>query len=277
MCETFLIPTKTLLGFIDNLPIEEGHDIGWDIYGPLLSERAPGHGRWDVWTCFVFGMRYILPRVIFLQGKPMVIIRDLCPRRYLRASEEELKESNMLYRALGEPGDSSHESCPRSILKSALLPESIGSPQNVKLMISEDGIVVREQVRHTKICFFIAARLMRFGCRETSRAIHAFTFSRADELSPKICRNFVRVVSSLYTLGVEQHVRGTKPMRNSNSIIRVIFVTMGWEAAPASAPSTSTTWQPEILWCTYADLSMSSSSLQVGAIFKNEKRVSLAL
>jgi hypothetical protein len=150
--ETSLIPTKTLLGFIDNLPIEEGHDIGWDIYGPLLSERAPGHGRWDVWTCFVFGMRYILPRVVFLQGKPMVIIRDLCPRRYLRASKEELKESNMLYKAL--TGGTSHNSHPRSILKSVPLPESIRGPRNVKLMICEDGIVVREQVRNKKTYFY---------------------------------------------------------------------------------------------------------------------------
>jgi hypothetical protein len=149
MCETSLIPTKAFLGFIDSLPIEEGHDVDWDSCGPLLSECVPGHGGWDVWTCFVFGMRYVLPRVVFLQGKPMVIIRDLCPRRYLRASEEELKESNMLYRASG--GDSSHKSYPRSILKSVPLPESIGNP-HVKLMISEDGIVVRELVRHRKTC-----------------------------------------------------------------------------------------------------------------------------
>jgi len=142
MCETFLIPTKTLLGFIDNLLIEEEHDVDWDLYGPLLSETAPGHGRWDVWTCFVFGMRYILPRVVLHQGQPMVIIRDLCPRRYLTASKEELEESNMLYEAF--MGGTSHASYPRSLLKSVPLPESIRDPQTVNLMISEDGIVVRE-------------------------------------------------------------------------------------------------------------------------------------
>ena len=60
--------TKTLLGYIESLPIEEGHDrdVDWGLHGPLLSERIPGHRRWDVWTCFMFGMRYILPRAVFL-------------------------------------------------------------------------------------------------------------------------------------------------------------------------------------------------------------------
>ena len=147
-CETSLIHTKTLLKHIGSLIIEQEHDVGWDLYGPLLSEIAPGHGRWDVWTCFVFGMRYILPRVVFLGGKPMAIIRDLCPRRYRRANKEDLKESNRLYTVL--MNDNNHESYPRSILKSVPLPESIGGLQSVKLMISEDGIVVREPVRHRK-------------------------------------------------------------------------------------------------------------------------------
>ena len=147
-CETSLIPTKTLLGYIDKLLIKEKHDVDWDLYGTLLRQIAPGHGRWDVWTCFVFGMRYILPRVVFLGGKPMAIIRDLCPRRYLRANKEDLKESNRLYTVL--MNDNNHESYPRSILKSVPLPESIGGLQSVKLMISEDGIVVREPVRHRK-------------------------------------------------------------------------------------------------------------------------------
>ena len=151
LCETSLIHTKTLLRYIHKLLIEEEHDVDWDLYGPLLSQTAPRHGRWDVWTCFVFGMRYILPRVFFLRGTPMVIIRDLCPRRYLRASKEELEDSNMLYEALVE--DTTHEPHPRSIFKSVPLPRGIRDPQTVHIMISEDGIVVREPVRRRKTYF----------------------------------------------------------------------------------------------------------------------------
>ena len=179
-CETSLIPTKPLLERISSLLIEEDHDVDWDLYGPLLSQIAPGHGRWDTWTCFVFGMRYILPRVAFLDGKPMVIIRDLCPRRYLRASKEELEETNMLYKTF--MGGTNHETRTRSILKSVPLPESIGGLRDVKLMISEDGIVVREPVRHRKTFFFIVATrsLMRsFRC--SPMAVHAFICSRGDK------------------------------------------------------------------------------------------------
>ena len=176
-----LIPIKTLLEHVNSLLIQGEHDVGWDLYGPLLSENAPSHGTWDVWACKVFGMRYVLPRVLYLKRKPMVIIHDLCPRRYLRASEEERKESNMLYEATlrGHTGHTGHKSYPRSILKSVPLPEGIGRLQSVILLISEDGIVVREPVRHRKH-FSIAARLMR-SCRHTM-AVFTFNFLPVDEL-----------------------------------------------------------------------------------------------
>ena len=153
LCETSLIPTKSLLGYMGSRPIKEGHDVDWESYSPLLSERVPGHGRWDVWTCFVFGMRYILPRVVYLHGKPMVIIRDLSPRRCLRASKEERKESNALYQVM--MGGPRRKSYPRSILKCVPLPESIEDPLNMNLMISEDGIVAIEEVCPEKTCVFI--------------------------------------------------------------------------------------------------------------------------
>jgi hypothetical protein len=88
--ETSVIPKKTLLEYIESLPIKEGHDLDWGSHGPLLSERIPGPPRRsDMWTNFMFGMRYILPEISFLHGKPMAIICDICPRRCLRASKEE--------------------------------------------------------------------------------------------------------------------------------------------------------------------------------------------
>ena len=184
LCETSLIHTKTLLRYIHKFLIEEKYDVDWDLYGPLLSQLAPHHGRWDVRTRFVFGMRYILPRVFFLQGKPVVIIRDLCPRRYQRASKKELKESNRLYKALVD--DTSHKPYPRSILKRVPLSVRIGDPQTLTLMISEDGVVVRESVRHKEyMLFLMAVRLMRC-CRHSS--MNAFIFLRADELRPKTVR-----------------------------------------------------------------------------------------
>jgi len=143
LCETSLIPTKTLLGYIESRPIKEGqHDVDWESYGPLLSERVPGHGRWDTWTCFVFGMRYILPRAVYLRGKPMMITRDLSPRRCSRASKEERDESNALHQVMT---GGRRKPYPRSILKCMPLPESIEDPLNVCLMISEDGIVALEE------------------------------------------------------------------------------------------------------------------------------------
>jgi len=148
-CDTFLIPTKTLLAQIESLPTKEGNDVDWDLYGLQFFEDVPEHGRWDhVWSCFVFGMRYLLPSVVHLHGKPMMIIRDLSPRRCLRASEEEREESNALYQAMAAVMTRTrgpHELRSRSILKCVPLPESIRNPQHVKLMLSEDGIVVYEE------------------------------------------------------------------------------------------------------------------------------------
>ncbi len=163
--ETFLIPTRTLLGQIESLPIKEGRDVDWESWSPQSTGHVPRHNRWDVWTCFVFGMRYILPEVLPLKGKPMIVVRDLCSRRCLRASEEDRAESNKLYQALTR-GPHNSQSYPHSILKGVPLPEAIRDPQYVKFMISEDGIVALE-VRHRTSCVFIAAQLMRLGCRQT--------------------------------------------------------------------------------------------------------------
>ena len=180
--ETFLIPTKSLLVFIESVPIKEGYDVDWESCGKLLGERVPCHDRWDiVWTCFVFGMRYILPRVFSLNGKPMVIIHDLSPRRGLRASKEERKKSNALYKVMTR--GPRRMSYPHSILTCVSLPESIGDPLNVKLMLGEDGIVVRE-VCHRNTYIFVAARLMRLGCRPLARARQSFIFSRSEGMGP---------------------------------------------------------------------------------------------
>ena len=143
---TFLIPTKTLLAQIESLPTKEGNDVDWDLYGLQFIEDVPIHGRWDQWTCFVFGMRYILPSVVGFHGKKMIVIRDLSPRRRLRASDKEREESNKLHHAMTR---GPHKPRSRSITKFVPLPESIRYPQHV--MISEDGIVIYE-VRHRKTC-----------------------------------------------------------------------------------------------------------------------------
>ncbi|KAH9009564.1 hypothetical protein EDB83DRAFT_455746 [Lactarius deliciosus] len=140
--ETILIPAKTLLGQIESLLIKERRDVVWESYGSQFLERVPLHGGWDVWTCFVFGMRYIIPRVIRLHGKPVMVVRDLSPMRCLKASEEEREESNALHEAMTRGSRMSHS---RSISKCVSLPESIRNPQDVNLMISEDAIVVLDE------------------------------------------------------------------------------------------------------------------------------------
>jgi hypothetical protein len=151
--ETFLMPASALLEHVKDTPIGgEGRDIDWESWSPrCCNEPVPGHGRWSVWQCFVFGMRYIFPRVELLNDTPVMIVRDLCPQRYMRASEEEREESKALQRLMGWPGPYS-----RSIVKCAPVPPRIKSLSRVNLMISEDGIVVLE-VRCKKACVFMAA------------------------------------------------------------------------------------------------------------------------
>jgi hypothetical protein len=153
VCVTFLIPTKALLRQIESLPIKEGLDVEWEAYGLQLLEYVPEHPKWIVpWPYFIFGMRYLLPRVAYFGGKRNVIFRDFSPRRCLMASEEEREESNALEEAIKELKAPSHQVTasgkpyPYSILKCLPLPEGIGRWIRM-LFLSEDGIVVVEEVR----------------------------------------------------------------------------------------------------------------------------------
>ena len=139
--ETFLMPASALLGHIRDTEI--GSDIQWESWSQDTSV-VPLQDRWSVYTCFVFGTRYILPKAAHRDDRRVMIVRDLCPRRYIRASEEEREESNALHKAMG-----TKEPYPRSIVKSVPLPRSFKDETDIDLMISEDGIVALE-VRSTK-------------------------------------------------------------------------------------------------------------------------------
>lgn len=139
--ETFLIPASALLRHVGDTEI--GRDIQWESWSPATSV-VPLQDRWTVFTCFVFGTRHILPKAAHHDDRRVMIVRDLCPRRYMRASEEERKESNALLQAMG-----AKEPYPRSIVKSVPLPRSFKDISDINLMISEDGIVAVE-VRFTK-------------------------------------------------------------------------------------------------------------------------------
>ena len=178
----YLIPAKALLRQIESLSHEEGLDVKWEAHGPQLVEYVPEHKRWDEsWPHVVFGMRYVLPGVVSLEGKPKILIRDLSPRRCLRASKEEREESDALYEATAWPSNRTGKPNSRSILTCVPLPESIEPNWNTRFLISEDGIVVVENVR--EICVFTAAQLIRLACRTPlPRAPESFICSRSDSL-----------------------------------------------------------------------------------------------
>jgi len=139
--ETFLIPASSLLRHVSNVPVGEGRDIEWASWGPPCIERVhrQGWAGWSAYPCFVFGMRHILPKATPRDDRQVIIVRDLCPRRCMRASEEEREESNALYQVMG-----CEEPYPRSIVKCVPLPTSIKDSSDVHLMISEDAIIALE-------------------------------------------------------------------------------------------------------------------------------------
>jgi hypothetical protein len=143
---TFLIPMKSFLGQIKSLLVKEGLDVDWELHGPEFIEHLPVYDRWDIRTPFVFGMRYITPRVTRFD-KPMIVIRDLSQRRCLRASREERDESDVIYKEMTWDTYRDTAPYPRGILKRVLFPESIDLYSNTMLFISEDNIVVIEDVR----------------------------------------------------------------------------------------------------------------------------------
>jgi hypothetical protein len=156
--ETFLMPASALLRHISDTKIGgDGRDIQWESWGP--TSAVPHQNRWSVYTCFVFGMRHILPKAALRDDRQVMIVRDLCPRRYMRASEGEREESNALHQAMG-----AKEPYPRSIVKCVPLPRSISDSSNAHLMISEDGIMILE-VRCRRVCVSMATRLMPSDCR----------------------------------------------------------------------------------------------------------------
>ena len=152
---TFLIPVKALLKQIESLPTEDGPDVQWGPYYPWQHvEYVPEHIRWvSTLPYFVIGMRHVVHDVLNLDGKPSIIIRDLSPRRCLRASEEERKKSEALYEAI--PVTTTHRTgpiIPRPILKCVPLPEDIVPHSSLKFLMSEDGILIVKDVR--QICVF---------------------------------------------------------------------------------------------------------------------------
>jgi len=160
--ETFLIPARALLEHVGDITTGgEKRDIEWEEWGLSYAEHVRRHGQWPMYSCFVFGMRHVLPKAEFCDDRWVMIVRDLCPRRCMRAREEERNESNALHQALGW-----EDQYPRSIVKRVPLPTSIRKSSDINLMISEDGIIVLE-VRLMLVCIFMAARLMLLGCRMT--------------------------------------------------------------------------------------------------------------
>jgi len=151
--ETFLIPARTLLEHVGDITTwGEKRDIEWEEWGSSYAEYVCRHGQWPTFSCFVFGMRHVLPMAEFRDDRWVMIVRDLCPRRCMSAREEERNESNALHQALGWEGQ-----YPRSIVKRVPLPTSIRKSSKVNLMISEDGIIVLE-------------------ADETKKLIHLLTF-----------------------------------------------------------------------------------------------------
>jgi hypothetical protein len=144
---TFLMPMKSFLGQIKSLLVSsEGLDVDWELHGPEFIEHLPVYDRWDIRTPFIFGMRYITPRVTRFD-KPMIVIRDLSQRRCLRASKEEHDESDVIYKEMTWGTYRDTAPYPRAILKRVPFPENINLYPNTMLYISEDNIVVIEDVR----------------------------------------------------------------------------------------------------------------------------------
>ena len=155
---TYLIYAKALLRQIESLSLEEGLDVDWELHRPPLIELVPknfrhpslGWNAWLQWPYPVFGMRYVLPGVEGLDNIPKVLIRDLSPG----ASKEEREDSDALYEMTGwrNPGDRGIRSCepnPRSILTRVPLPGNIHLERDSRFLMSEDGIIIVENVRET--------------------------------------------------------------------------------------------------------------------------------
>jgi hypothetical protein len=165
--ETFLILAQTFLAHANDITGRDGRrrDIEWEAWGLSCAEPIRRHGEWTAFSCFVFGMRHILPTFRLRDDTRVMIVRDLCPRRCMRASKEERKVSDELHQEMGGDLEDHH---PRSIVKCVPLPTSIGESSDVHLMISEDGIIILE-VRQVQDCVFMAALLMLLGCRATMK------------------------------------------------------------------------------------------------------------
>lgn len=177
--ETFLMPSSAFLRHMSHIrDTEIEHDIRWESWSPAATV-VPLQGRWTVYTCFVFGKRYILPKAARRDDRRVMIVRDLCPRRYMRASEEEREESNALYKAMG-----AKEPYPHSIVKSVPLPRSFKDISDTDLMISEDGIVALEvcltKTMHLYGCATnaIGAAGGSYHWRETGSSAHILTRER---------------------------------------------------------------------------------------------------
>ena len=118
--------------------------------------------------------------MLSISAAPTIIICDICPRRCLRASEEERQESELLYQTLMSIPYPPNQPYPRLILKSVPLPENIRFPESASLKIGDDSIVVYEEVCRGELFVSIAARLMPLSYRLVATDAY-FTWLRSDK------------------------------------------------------------------------------------------------
>ncbi|VDC01916.1 unnamed protein product [Peniophora sp. CBMAI 1063] len=100
--------------------------------------HLPEHGRWSVWVCFVYGMRYVHPTVIQDEdGKYYISIADFheVRRKVARAEQEDSEEKSQMIQPVR-----------------LLLPEALQNASNrsMSVMISEDGIVLLSRDLHDR-------------------------------------------------------------------------------------------------------------------------------
>ncbi|KAI0041549.1 hypothetical protein FA95DRAFT_1548610 [Auriscalpium vulgare] len=128
---TYLLRSQDLLPYLlpSGDPTGQTRIIPWEDWKHACQRVE--HGRWTSWTCFVYGMRYVSPRPVVMDGVRMVRILDFHPLRTRRASP-------------GQDGDERTNKRLRVSAKVVALPRALQKAETIDFMISEDTIVAIE-------------------------------------------------------------------------------------------------------------------------------------
>lgn len=139
------IPSSTLISRVNALREDERHSsIPWEDWGPTGTRLMPSLGQSNVWVCYVYGMRFVVPQDVQEDGITTIHVYDFDPPRVTLSSHPSNHNTYYTTEATSLDTQGTFESIittslPYRITKTSLRTGDLGVSA---VMCSEDNLLI---------------------------------------------------------------------------------------------------------------------------------------